>query len=122
LCTILPLGGPLFMDLAVPERDGALVREDMEIAYRFDAFARLGYGMVRGKVSAVSPVVLEDADGSTFYRVRGSLETIRFEKEGEVIDIRPGMKATAVMVMGRMSVFSLLTGNPVSGWWRGGVH
>ncbi|MBW2349482.1 MAG: HlyD family efflux transporter periplasmic adaptor subunit [Deltaproteobacteria bacterium] len=63
LCTILPLGGSLFMDLAVPERDGALLREDMEIAYRFDAFARLGYGMVRGKVSAVSPVVLEDADG-----------------------------------------------------------
>jgi hemolysin D len=74
LCTIIPAGSPLYMDVIVANKDIGFIEEEMGIKYKFDAFPYMDYGVIKGKVSAIAPSAVEDKQLGFIYHIQGSLE------------------------------------------------
>ncbi len=108
LCTILPGDSPFYMDITVANKDIGFIEPEMEIRYKFDAFPYTDYGIVQGRVSAISPSAVEDKVLGFVYHVKGTLDRTHFEVKGRRYPIKAGMTATAEVVTERKSIFSLL--------------
>jgi len=108
LCTILPINAPLYMDITVANKDIGFMEKDMEIKYKFDAFPYTDYGILFGKISAISPSAIEDRTLGLVYHVRGTLDMTCFEMREKKYSIKPGMTATAELVREKKSIFSIL--------------
>jgi len=108
LCTILPAEMPLYMDITVANQDIGFIEKDMEIKYKFDAFPYTDYGILFGKVLAISPSAVERESLGFVYHVQGSLDQVYFEIKGKKYSIKPGMTATAELVTENKSIFSFL--------------
>jgi len=112
---IVPTEARLIVEAQVPPRDIAYVRTGQEARVNFDAYDYTIYGAADGKVVYISPDTLseEGADGSvnTYYRVtlEVDISNLRPRREGEVIDLQPGMTATADIKTGEQTVFEYLT-------------
>ena len=110
LCTIVPDGSPLYMDITVANRDIGFIEKDMEIKYKFDAFPYTDYGVVRGKVLTISPSAVEDVTLGFVYHVHGTLDRGDFEVKEKRYPIKAGMTATAELVKEKKSILSILIG------------
>ena len=108
LCTILPANGSLYMDITVANKDIGFMEKGMEIKYKFDAFPYTDYGVLFGKISALSPSAIEDRTLGLVYHVRGTLDMTCFEIREKKYPIKPGMTATAELVREKKSIFSIL--------------
>ncbi len=108
LCTIVPSGSPLYMDITVANKDIGFIEKDTEIKYKFDAFPYTDYGILKGKVLAISPSAVEDKNLGFVYRIQGSLDQTYFEIKGKRYPMKVGMTATAELVTEKKSIFSML--------------
>jgi multidrug efflux pump subunit AcrA (membrane-fusion protein) len=108
LCTILRTDAPLHMDITVMNKDIGFIEKDMEIKYKFDAFPYTDCGLLLGKVSAISPSATEDRTLGLVYHVHGTLDTPHFDIRGKKYPLKPGMTATAELITGKKSIFSIL--------------
>jgi len=108
LCTILPAGSPLYMDITMANKDIGFIEEGTKIKYKFDAFPHTDYGLLHGKVTALSPSAVEDSVRGFVYHVRGDLDTLHYEIKGRHYPIKPGMTAKAELVTKRKSIFAIL--------------
>ena len=108
LCTILPAGSPLYMDITVANKDIGFIEEGTKIKYKFAAFPHTDYGLLHGKVTALSPSAVEDSVLGFVYHVRGDLDTLHYEIKGKRYPIKPGMTAKAELVTKRKSIFAIL--------------
>lgn len=108
LCTILPGDSPLYVDITVANKDVGFIEQDMEIRYKFDAFPYTDYGIVPGRVSAISPSAVEDKALGFVYHIKGTLNRTYFQVKDKRYPIKAGMTATAEVVTERRSIFSLL--------------
>ena len=106
LCTIVPADSPLYMDIKVANRDIGFIEENMEIKYKFDAFPFMDYGVLRGKVSTISPSAVEDEMLGWVYYVQGDLEKDHFYISNKEYPVRAGMTATAELIIERKSIFA----------------
>jgi len=110
LCTIVPDGSPLYMDITVANRDIGFIEKDMEIKYKIDAFPYTDYGLVRGKVLTISPSAVEDVTLGFVYHVHGTLGRKDFQVKEKHYPIKAGMTATAELVKEKKSILSILIG------------
>jgi biotin carboxyl carrier protein len=108
LCIILPAQRQLYMDITVANKDIGFIERDMEIKYKFDAFPHTDYGVLLGRVSAISPSAIDDRTLGLVYHIQGSLTMTGFEIGEKKHPIRTGMTATAELVRGKKSIFSIL--------------
>jgi len=108
LCTIVPSGSPLYMNITVANKDIGFIENDTEIKYKFDAFPYTDYGILKGKVLAISPSAVEDKNLGFVYRIQGSLDQTYFEIKGKRYPMKVGMTATAELVTEKKSIFSML--------------
>jgi multidrug resistance efflux pump len=108
LCTIIPAGSPLYMDVIVANKDIGFIEEEMDIKYKFDAFPYMDYGVIKGKVSAIAPSAVEDKQLGFLYHIQGSLEIPFFDIKGKQYPIKVGMTATAEVITERNTIFTLL--------------
>ena len=108
LCTIVPAGDPLYMDITVANKDMGFIETGLEIKYKFDAFPYSDYGTLSGKVTAISPSAVEDKTLGYVYPIKGSLDTLYFEARGKRYPVKSGMTATAEIVTEKKSIFSML--------------
>ncbi len=108
LCTILPANQPLYLDITVQNKDVGLIRPGMPVKCKFDAFPYAEHGTLQGTITAVSPSAVEDAALGMVYHAKGHLERTHFTIEGQRYPIKPGMTATAEIVVKRKSLFSIL--------------
>jgi len=108
LCTIIPAGSPLYMDISVANRDIGFIEEEMDIKYKFDAFPYMDYGVIKGRVSAIAPSAVENEKLGFVYQIQGSLDSLSFEIEGKQYPIKVGMTATAEIVTERNTIFTML--------------
>jgi adhesin transport system membrane fusion protein len=112
---IVPTEDRLIVEAQVPPRDIAYVRQGQEARVNFDAYDYTIYGAADGRVVYISPDTLseEGPDGrvNTYYRVNLEVDisNLRPRREGEVIDLQPGMTATADIKTGEQTVFEYLT-------------
>lgn len=108
LCSILPMNAPLYMDITVANKDIGFIETGMDIKYKFDAFPYMDCGVILGKVLAISPSAVEDRTLGLVYHLRGSLDTTCFDIREKTYPLKAGMTATAELVTGKKSIFSIL--------------
>ncbi|QZH75020.1 MAG: HlyD family efflux transporter periplasmic adaptor subunit [Erythrobacter sp.] len=112
---IVPTGERMIVEAQVPPRDIAFVSNGQRARVNFDAYDSAVYGSGDGEVVYISPDTLseEREDGTTnvYYRVNLEVETssMRPRREGERIDLQPGMTATAEILTGSQTVWEYLT-------------
>jgi HlyD family secretion protein len=108
LCTLVPAGSPLFMDITVSNKDIGFIEEGMTVKYRFDAYPSADYGLLTGAVAFIAPSAVESQGQGFVYHIRGSLPQPFFTIRGREYPVKAGMTATAEVVTERISIFSLL--------------
>ncbi len=108
LCIILPTQRQLYMDIIVANKDIGFIERDMEIKYKFDAFPYTDYGVLLGRVSTISPSAIDDITLGLVYHIQGTLTMTDFEIGEKKYHIKAGMTATAELVRGKKSIFSIL--------------
>jgi adhesin transport system membrane fusion protein len=112
---IVPTGERLFVEAKVSPRDISNVKPGQEASVKFDSYDFSVYGAGKGVVSYISPDTLseEGADGrkEVYYRVNVEVDVreMRPKKQGERIEIQPGMTVTAEIKTGTQTVFDYLT-------------
>jgi len=110
LCTIVPHGSPLYMDIVVANKDIGFIEKDMAIKYKIDAFPYTSYGTLGGRVSAIAPSAVEDPMMGMVYRVHGSIREPFFEIRGKRYPLKAGMTSIAELITERKSILSLFFG------------
>jgi len=111
--TIVPLDDELIVEAKVKPSDIAEVKVGQPAEVKFGAYDATIYGGAHGEVILVSPDTLVDQTangaGDPYYRVqvRSDISSMR-PRPGEVIEIQPGMIATAEIKIGTQTVFEYL--------------
>ncbi len=112
---IVPIGEKLIVESRVPPRDIAFVNVGQEARVNFDAYDSAIYGSATGNVVFVSPDTLteqaENGASETYYRVNLEVDTasMREVPGRELINLQPGMTATAEILTGKSTVWAYLT-------------
>jgi len=112
--TIVPTGEKLVLELKVAPVDIAYVRVGQSASIKFDAYDSSIYGSAEGKITYISPDTLTEnssAGEKVYYRVHATVDTkgMRPHGPGELIEIQPGMTATAEILTGKNTVFRYLS-------------
>ncbi len=112
---IVPIGEKLIIETRVPPRDIAFVKVGQTARVNFDAYDSAIYGSATGNVVFISPDTLteqaENGSSETYYRVNLEVDTASMRQvEGrELINLQPGMIATAEILTGKSTVWAYLT-------------
>ena len=112
---IVPVGEKLIVETRVPPRDIAFVKTGQRARINFDAYDSAIYGSADGNVVFVSPDTLTEQapDGSsdTYYRVNLEVDTnsMREVPGRDLINLQPGMTASAEILTGETTVWTYLT-------------
>jgi multidrug efflux pump subunit AcrA (membrane-fusion protein) len=116
IMTILPTHGPLIVEAKLKPKDVAYVIVGLPVSVKLDAYDYSVYGVLRGKVSYVSPDALVEntAQGQAFYyRVQVLIDKQEISHGGKkgikAIVMQPGMTATLDISTGEKTVLSYLT-------------
>jgi multidrug efflux pump subunit AcrA (membrane-fusion protein) len=111
LWTLHPDGAGLRVELKLPNRDVGRVQPGMPISLRVDAYPVAEFGVVRTEVGVIAPAAREDPQLGWVYPVSAKLPQAWIEAHGKRFQVRPGMTATAEIVVGRRSMLSSLVGS-----------
>ena len=112
---IVPIGERLIVEARVPPRDIAFVKTGQSARVNFEAYDNAIYGSATGTVVFVSPDTLteqaQDGSSETYYRVNLEVDisTMRQPEGRELINLQPGMTATAEILTGKSTVWDYLT-------------
>lgn len=111
---IVPTRDNMLVEARIPPADIAFIRAGQEASVKFDAYDSSIYGAASGEVTYVSADTLteETEDGPVSYyaaNVEVDTSSMRPRHAGEVIEIQPGMTATAEIKTGETTVFHYLT-------------
>jgi len=112
--SIVPTGEVLIVEAKLSPKDIAYVQIGQDANVKFDAYDSSIYGSANGKVSYVSADTLTEQTPrgeDIYYRAHISVDTSRMKphRQGEVIEIQPGMTATVEILTGKNTVWHYLT-------------
>lgn len=116
--SIVPTGDELILEIKVSPGDIAFVRIGQTTSIKFDAYDSSIYGAATGLITYASADTLtekSESGESVYYRVHASVDTksMKPRRVNELIQIQPGMTATAEIQTGKNTVFGYLT-KPIS--------
>ncbi len=108
---LTPLDDELRVEARISPKDIAFVSPGMRATIKLTAFDFTIYGSFPGKVVHISADTFEEEnsrDGQPYYKVLVAVEAEALEKNGEKIEIRPGMLAEAELNVGDKTVLQYL--------------
>lgn len=115
LLSLVPEGDPLRFEGWLRNEDSAFVFPGMPGKVKLAAYPFQKYGWLEGEltwlgVDAETPESMRNAQGEPlFYRVRTSLPAQSLNVEGNLLELKPGMQATADLHVGTRTLFEYLT-------------
>jgi HlyD family secretion protein len=119
LFTLMPTDTPLEAEAYVASRDVGFLRRGDFCVLKIDAFNFIEHGTAEGKVSWISEGAFTTDDNGLatdpYYKVRCSIDAMKFHNVPENFRLIPGMTLTADMNVGHRSVAAYL----LSGFLRG---
>lgn len=122
---LVPFGDNLVVEAKMNPTDVSFVTIGQQAAVKLDAYDYSIYGIFHGKVQYISPdtIVEKTAQGDKYYfRVLLTLDqTALVAKNGQQIDISPGMTTQVDIVTGNRTVLSYLT-KPVTKTFSEALH
>ncbi|HET6439595.1 MAG TPA: HlyD family efflux transporter periplasmic adaptor subunit [Anaeromyxobacter sp.] len=111
LCTLYPDEVGLRVELKLPNKEVGRVQAGMPVSLRLDAYPVAEFGVVGSEVVRVSAVARADSQLGWVYPVIVALPRPWVEAHGKRLPLRPGMTATAEIVVGRSSMLRALLGS-----------
>lgn len=110
---LLPTNSRLVVEGKLRPADIGFVRKGMPATVKLDAFDYSIFGVLKGKVSYISPdaIAEQSAQGEMlFYRVQVKLdEEVNLRRLGRSVKVQPGMTAGIDILTGRKTVLNYLT-------------
>lgn len=93
IANILPNSKTYKVDLIIPNKDIANIKDGQELKYSFDSLPYREYGFIEGKIENISSDAKVDSEkGISLYTAEGSLDKNSLENnKGEESFIKPGM-------------------------------
>lgn len=108
IMVVVPSAGSLVAEVKVLNKDVGFVRRGQPVAVKIEAFPFTRYGTVPGRMIAIGSDAVEDEKLGLVYTARVSLARTAINRNGEVIQLTPGMVATADIRTGRRTIGSYL--------------
>lgn len=105
---IAPQGAPLILSAALPTREAGLVKVGDRTQIKFDAYPYQDYGVMSGKVTAISPDIKSDEKLGAVYRVEIALDRNSVTKDQQTIPLRAGQTATAEIIVRHRRIADVL--------------
>lgn len=114
---LLPTDSALIVEAKLKPADIAYVRRNLPAAIKLDAFDYSVYGVLRGKVSYISPDAFTEktaAGEHVYYRVQIGIDEDELARRnrqqgGKAVEIQPGMTATVEITTGSQTILAYLT-------------
>ncbi|MEM9088572.1 MAG: HlyD family type I secretion periplasmic adaptor subunit [Cyanobacteria bacterium P01_F01_bin.53] len=108
LAEIVPDGMPLVLSAIVPPSKAGLIGTGMTTQIKLDAFPYQNYGVLSGKVIAMSPDAKGNPETGSGYRVDIALEKDYVMHEQERVQLRIGQTASADIVVRQRRIIDLI--------------
>jgi hemolysin D len=118
---ITPEQAPLILSARLPNREAGLVQVNMKAQVKFDAFPYQEYGVVSGRVIAISPDAETDEHGNAAYRLKIALDRKSVVHEGRTVQLKPGQTAQAEVITRQRRVIDILL-DPIKKLREGGIN
>lgn len=118
---ISPANTPLVLSAKLPSQEAGLVKPEMSVQMKFDAFPYQDYGVVSGQVSSISPDSIEDEKLGTVYHLEIVLEQDHINHRGLEIALNAGQTATAEIVVREQRIINILF-DPIRRLREGGFN
>lgn len=107
LVEIVPVDKLVMIEARIAPKDRGTVWSGLPATVKISAYDSTIYGGLEAKVIDVSPDVIQDPKGETYYRVRLRADTSQFGQGKPVI---PGMTAEVNIRSGRQSIMDYILG------------
>lgn len=106
----------LSVELFAPSRTAGFIAAGQDVRVALDAYPHQRFGTLKGKVTSVSPTLLAPSEvrmpGAAFsepvLRVTVRLQDTSLQAYGERISLRPGLAASASIILDRLSLLEWL--------------
>lgn len=108
IAEIAPQGAPLILSAALPTREAGLVKVGDRTQIKFDAYPYQDYGIISGKVTAISPDIKFDEKLGAVYRVEIALDRNSVTKDQQTIPLKAGQTATAEIIVRHRRIADVL--------------
>lgn len=105
---IVPEGGSLVVEAKLLNKDAGFVSVGQEVAVKLEAFPFTRYGTVPGTIESVSSDAVEDEKLGLVYTARVRLGRDTINRGDTVVQLTPGLSATADIKTGKRSILSYL--------------
>lgn len=105
---ITPADTPLVLSALIPNREAGLVKTDMPVQIKFDAFPFQQYGVVPGKVLSISPDSKPDEQMGAVYEVEIVLDRDHVMHERKAVPLKAGQTASAEIVIKKRRIIDFL--------------
>jgi adhesin transport system membrane fusion protein len=107
LVEIVPVDKVIMVEARVAPRDRGNIWPGLPATIKISAYDSAVFGSLDGKVLDVSPDVIQDPKGESYYRVRLRADTTSFGPDKPVI---PGMTAEVNIKSGRQTIMDYILG------------
>lgn len=124
LLEVVPTGDNLILQAYLNNKDVGFVKVGQEVAIKIEAFPFTRYGLISGKVKKISidsidrdgekPIKIKESDIDTKtqttnnYQIEVTLDQRHMEIDGQVVQLTPGMIASAEVKTGKRTLISYI--------------
>ncbi len=120
IAEISPKDQPLILSTFLPNQEAGFVKLGMSVQVKLDAYPFQEYGIIPGKVIAISPDTEADNQRGQVYRVEVQIDQKYITKDGQRVLFKSGQTATAEIVTRQRRIADLLL-DPIK-QLRGGIN
>ncbi|MDQ0462476.1 hemolysin D [Caulobacter ginsengisoli] len=108
LMVLVPKGAELIVDAQVLNRDAGFVRTGQLVEVKLEAYPFTKYGVVPGRVEAISRDAVPDKELGLVYAARVKLLRPWIKVDGRMMLLEPGLSATAEIRTGQRRIIEYL--------------
>lgn len=108
IAAIAPSDAPLILQAALPDPEAGFVKVGMPVKVKIDAYPFQDYGVVPGRVVALSPDTKQDEQMGPVYEVKVALDRDHVIEGGRPVTFKPGQTAQADIVIRRRRILDIL--------------
>ena len=108
IAEIAPVDAPLVLSAKLPNQEAGFVEAGMAVQVKFDAYPYQDYGVVSGRVTAISPDAEMDERLGKVYEVEIALDRDHVATPDQLIRFKPGQTASADIVIRQRRIADVL--------------
>lgn len=120
IAEIAPRTAPLILSASLPNQEAGFVKVGMDVKVKLDAYPYQDFGVVTGKVTAISPDTKVDKQQGEVYRVEVNLDRSYVNANQQTIAFKAGQTATADIIIRQRRIADLLL-DPIKQLQKGGL-